>query len=134
MKLRELLYKAIVIDSNNFAKKIYHKVLVSIKTTRKITQKYIEFTEKYNNDNECKYVMINWTPYGAEKETHLKSSFEEYIDVDFENIKAMAINDYDIVLTNVFGNYMTPPPIEKRKPLHNMDIYWKNDIIKEIKK
>ena len=127
MNYRKLLYKSIVINSDNFIKKIYHKIignLINIKNTRIITNKYIEFSEKYNDTNDTN-VMINWTPYGAEKETHSISNFDNYIDVNFENINAMIIEDYDMVLKRVFGDYMTPPPLEKQVPQHNMKIYWK---------
>lgn len=127
MKIRKQLYKAIQIDSKNFFKKIFHKFfgnLITIKTTRKITKKYIKYTEKYNN-RKCKNVMINWTPYGAERETHLKTSFDSYIDAKFENIKVMIIKDYNRVLTNIFGDYMTPPPKEKQKSEHNLEAFWK---------
>ena len=36
----------------------------------------------------------------------------------FENIEVCMPNNYDAYLTRVYGDYMTPPPIEKR-PSHN---------------
>ena len=33
----------------------------------------------------------------------------------FENIEVCMPNNYDAYLTRVYGDYMTPPPIEKRQ-------------------
>lgn len=44
--------------------------------------------------------------------------FENIIDMPFENEKFMAISCYDTFLTKVYGDYMTPPPLEQRHPYH----------------
>jgi lipopolysaccharide cholinephosphotransferase len=42
----------------------------------------------------------------------------EYIDVAFEDTQLMAMAGYDYYLTKNFGDYMTPPPIDKQIPEH----------------
>ena len=37
----------------------------------------------------------------------------------------MATKKYDEVLTRYFGDYMTPPPVEKRIN-HGFDAYWRD--------
>lgn len=42
----------------------------------------------------------------------------DYIELDFENKKFMAISGYDEYLTIGYGDYMVPPPEKERKPQH----------------
>ena len=44
-----------------------------------------------------------------------KSSFDKIIKIDFEGKKYFAPKDYDGYLTSMYGDYMTPPPIDDRK-------------------
>ncbi|MBQ0106030.1 MAG: LicD family protein [Armatimonadetes bacterium] len=46
--------------------------------------------------------------------TFEKELFEESIEWDFEGHKIMIPKEYDRLLTKMFGDYMTPPPPEKR--------------------
>ena len=53
-------------------------------------------------------------------------AFSEYFDVDFEGYKLKAIKGYDTLLTKYYGDYMTPPPPEKRVPCHSdHHFYWR---------
>ena len=45
-----------------------------------------------------------------------KEWFEEYVMVPFENIEVRLPKYYHEYLTYMYGDYMTPPPVEKRKP------------------
>ncbi|MBR1792254.1 MAG: LicD family protein [Bacteroidales bacterium] len=51
--------------------------------------------------------------------------FSELIDVEFEGHTYLATAMYDKYLTQIYGDYMTPPPEEKRHPYHNHKYYWK---------
>ncbi len=51
---------------------------------------------------------------------------DHLVDVIFEGQKYKAINNYDIYLRNLFGNYMELPPENKRVPIHGMVAYWKD--------
>lgn len=48
-----------------------------------------------------------------------------HIDLPFEDRNYMAIKDYDIYLTNLFGDYMQLPPKEKQVSHHGFKAYWK---------
>lgn len=41
--------------------------------------------------------------------------FDTYVDIEFEGNRFLAIKEYDRYLTELFGDYMKLPPIEKRK-------------------
>lgn len=49
----------------------------------------------------------------------------EHIYLPFEDKEYMAIKDYDIYLTHLYGNYMELPPKEKQVTHHGFDAYWK---------
>ena len=57
--------------------------------------------------------------------TGRKSLFDELVDMPFENRTYKAFKDYDEYLSSVFGNYMTPPPLDKRVSFHTFDAYWR---------
>ena len=57
---------------------------------------------------------------------HEKDLFDTIVDLPFEGHSFKALSGYDAYLTNVYGDYMTPPPPEKRHPLHSRNkYYWK---------
>lgn len=54
-----------------------------------------------------------------------KSFLDEYVDVDFEGEKFKAIKEYDAWLTNMYGDYMTPPPDGQKTSPHVLgNVYW----------
>lgn len=77
---------------------------------------------KYLNYS-CDYIVSNWPVYDMNKEIQEKKNIKEYIDADFEGIKAMIFKNYDNILKNTFGDYMKLPPEDKRIN-HNMEVYW----------
>lgn len=67
---------------------------------------------------QCEYVgnlLGNW----HEKEIVKREWFDIPVLLDFENIKIFAPKESDKYLTNVYGDYMTPPPPEKQKTHHD---------------
>lgn len=54
------------------------------------------------------------------------SAFKEYIRVPFEDYDVNIIAGYDIVLTSMYGDYMTPPPPEKQVLTHDAERYYCN--------
>ena len=51
--------------------------------------------------------------------------FDDYVDLDFEGVKAMATAKYDYILRFEYGDYMKLPPEEERIPKHGFKAYWK---------
>ena len=78
---------------------------------------------KYDNI-PSEYVLSNWPVYAYENEYQLQKNIIEYIDVPFENIKAMVFKNYDNVLKNLYGNYTKMPPKEQRIS-HGLEAYWR---------
>ena len=55
------------------------------------------------------------------KASHKKEWFEEKLLVDFDGYKFFSPKGYDGYLTNLYGDYMTPPPPKERQT-HNIEI------------
>jgi len=72
--------------------------------------------------NSSPFAGVILGSYG-EKEVVKKSVFDEYIELPFEGVKFPAIKDYDTYLSAIYGDYMTPPPVEKRVSHHLYDSY-----------
>ena len=101
-------------NKNILSKIIGYKNLIRIK--EKIESKYDLQTTKY--------VLSNWPIYSIDQEYQLSKNIKEYIDVPFEDIKAMIFKNYDEILKTTFGNYMKLPPEEKRKT-HGLEAHWR---------
>ena len=52
-----------------------------------------------------------------------KEVYDDYVLVDFEGHKFKAPIGYDTLLTNIYGDYMTPPPEDKRASAHGTKAY-----------
>ena len=52
--------------------------------------------------------------FNMKKEAMDANIFKEIIKVPFENIEVNIMKDYDTYLHNIYGDYMTPPPVEKQ--------------------
>lgn len=109
---------------------LYHLIPCSIvhKVKNSITKKY---NDKNTKNVLCLMMPVKGIPYGFPREL-----FSEYIDVDFEDIKVMAIAGYDKYLRMKYGDYMTLPPVDKQKGVMDavcyefVDVTYE-DIIKE---
>lgn len=64
--------------------------------------------------------------YGYVNEHVPTRVYENFCELEFEGRKLMAVSDYDLLLTNTYGNYMQPPPPNKQRSRHYMRIYKKD--------
>lgn len=62
---------------------------------------------------------------GEEKEAMRKSDMESPILVEFMGEQFYTMRNYDKYLTNLYGDYMTPPPESERVSRHEIDVFWK---------
>lgn len=64
--------------------------------------------------------LLNYfTPYPMEKELLKSEWFEKQIRIPFENTTICIMEKYDEYLTQLFGDYMTLPPVEQRISHHD---------------
>lgn len=79
-----------------------------------------------HENEEAQFLFPYGGAYGNDKELVLADFFDELIEVPFEDKTFKLIKKYDVYLTELFGDYMTPPPPEKRQANHFLE---KNSII-----
>ena len=73
-----------------------------------------KLTNRYNAQNTSNVMCLMWPekncPYGYPREV-----FSDYVELEFEGKRYMAIQGYDLYLKYQYGDYMTLPPVEERK-------------------
>lgn len=84
---------------------------------KKVIMKIDKFLKKYSYD-EAKYIGFYSGAWG-EKEFWRKELFCSYREGVFENVKVRIPIGYDEILRQVYGDYMSLPPVEKQKSHHN---------------
>lgn len=77
---------------------------------------YSAISQWHGFSNVCRRLSIYNTIYAYMGQTFSDSIVSSYKYLNFENCKFMCISNYDEYLKNVYGDYMTPPPEDKRKP------------------
>lgn len=82
----------------------------------------INYCQIYNNKG---YNSMYETSIGFIGKKFNKSVFDDITDYAFEDRMYKGFNNYDEYLSNIYGDYMTPPPLEKRKSPHSFDFFWK---------
>lgn len=131
LRIWKLLFriKYVRVDSNQKMKKFalnFMKFILKPLSMKTITEKEMSIVLKQKKDN-AKFVGIP-AGYETPKENTIeKSVFENYVELDFENRKMMAIKDYDKWLKQIYGDYMQIPPEEKRCSPHSLgNVYWRD--------
>ncbi|MBQ9265046.1 MAG: LicD family protein [Clostridia bacterium] len=108
------------------------RLILSFSTKEKLINKFSLAAQKYNGTKtECVY------PQGNSKSGKFyldKECFSNLCEVKFENEMFPILNDYDIFLKTLYGDYMSLPPEEHRYNRHNIvEIVFPNNYI-EINK
>lgn len=79
----------------------------------------------HNNENSPMMSMLAFPIY-IDKDYSPKRVFDEVIDAPFEDTTFKIMKGYDEWLRIIYGDYMTPPPVEKQKRGHLVHkYYWK---------
>lgn len=80
-----------------------------------------ELRKRSFKNAECVGFMIG--PY-LTADQHKKEAFQSVRMLEFEGEKFAAPGDFDAVLSRIYGDYMTPPPENKRKSTHYYKAYY----------
>ncbi len=94
---------------------------VGVKRIARMTEKHMQ---KYNGMRNANFVGCNYSPY-IMREFLPSEIVKPDTEVDFESKKYLSFKNWDIYLKRLFNDYMTLPPVEKRKT-HNVVAWWKN--------
>ena len=99
------------------------KIVLAPVSLKLLSNKINQIARKAGMPNDTKRACLVWG-YG-QREVMPSAIFDEYVDMPFEEATFMALKDYKTYLTNLFGDYMQLPPIEKRITHHEFVAYWK---------
>lgn len=89
-------------------------------------RKLLELAAEKPDFDEADYVCnVVWGIYGL-GERFRKDFFEDMVEVVFENHVFFALSSWDAYLTQIYGDYMTLPPKEKRTA-HGIEAWWRID-------
>ena len=91
---------------------------------RRLLNRYIISAKRYDYETSSKVGLIS--PHSRYNNRLDKSIFEKKTKVQFEDGNFWAPSDYNTFLTNIYGDYMTPPPVEKRNSTHIASYFWKD--------
>lgn len=90
-------------------------------------KRYIKLEEKWAQKykfEKCKYVGVI-VGSGGIRETLEREELEPAVTVEFEGEHFYTMANYETYLKNMYGDYMTPPPEEKRVSRHIIEVYKK---------
>lgn len=106
----------------NFILALSHMVL-SFYPTKRIIDSIVHHAKEFEGQETTKCGCFVWG-YGK-KEIHDTSDFSDYVSLEFEGVRFMALKGWHNYLTSLFGDYMQLPPIEERVSHHHFIAYWK---------
>ena len=85
-------------------------------------EKLESLKDTFKNEGEYVALMV----WDAPTVVYKKSYFDNKKLMPFEDIFVMVPEEYDKMLTSVYGDYMKLPPVEQRKASHDYILYKKN--------
>ena len=88
---------------------------------KKLVKYFKKFCLKFKNV-DTNYVGCVFTPYRT-RERFAKEWFKKDVLLEFEGKFYNAPSEYDKVLTQLYGDYMKLPPVEKRTH-HSIEAWW----------
>jgi len=103
---------------NNLQSIIIHLIArLSFKNSQQFLIECDSIAQKYGYETSP-YLGQYFSVYSLYKEMYPRDVFDETEIIDFEGIKVRCIKQRDKYLTIMYGDYMTPPPPEKRVTHH----------------
>lgn len=116
------------ISSHNSLNRNISVLLLNIRyffvNRRVLAEKINEYSQK-NTGKGYSRIFENTMGMSMKNNPMKKAIFNDICEIEFEHRKYMGFRNYDEYLTCAFGDYMTPPPIDKRVSTHAVDFYWK---------
>ena len=73
----------------------------------------VNYHLKYCGTNS-EYVFLLGGAYNWKKERHARATISEFSTLEFEGEQYPVPKNYDLFLSEQYGDYMTPPPVEKQ--------------------
>lgn len=110
----------------NFSIQKFIKLIVIYPFAKLFHNQFLSYRDNYfkkADKDKCKYMgSIAWPVYRG-KEVFEKEVFSSTIKVPFEKYEFEIFENYDIILKQIYGDYMKFPPEEQRVGHHYFDAY-----------
>lgn len=110
----------------NPVKRCCARLIAAFFNGKKVAEKITRIASAYKGQKTQKSGVAVWG-YGRDKERFDSDVYSERILMDFEGHQLYCSKQYDKILTQVYGDYMTPPPVEKRSSTHHFEAYYLED-------
>jgi lipopolysaccharide cholinephosphotransferase len=125
-KIRYIQIENVRMLATSFIKRILihiAQLLLKLYPARKLSAYFVSRMKEndYSTSNYAGLVLGNY----GKREKMRKALFTQPISIVFEGKKYPIVAAYDEYLTNLYGDYMTLPPVEKRISHHNISYHWK---------
>lgn len=101
--------------------------IVSVFFSKKGVLRILRWNEQRFENKKTKFSINLYSKYSMATETLKNEWLKEYVLTEFEGREYPIIKNYDEYLTHLYGDYMTPPPEDKRTADHL-------EIVKNMKK
>lgn len=100
-----------------FIYKIAKNTICKLISYEKVIGWYDQLLSQYNNETNRLSILNSTIPF-IKKYWCFKDNLDKIVWMDFENIKIPVPFKYKEMLTNMYGDFMEYPPIEKRGAWH----------------
>ena len=122
-RLNTMVYQKRV-NGENSARRIFRRLMFFLLKPMKPNRlaKYLNALSTEYKVEESEFVAVSIFGYGK-KEQFPVSVFSEFEDISFEQKQYRAIKNYDLYLSNLYGDYMTLPPVEQRQKKHGFRVF-----------
>ena len=103
------------------------KKLLFRKNINKLIEEYISCSLTHASDTQNHVGVLCVSVWWSDKNEYFPANMmDDYLEVAFEDTRFMIIKEYDYYLREIYGDYMTLPPVDKRKGHTVHKYYWKN--------
>lgn len=83
---------------------------------------YDRYLKSYGYEGAKRVAQVVWGPTKVMlRMKQTPDAYKQLIRLPFEDVEFKIIAAYDAFLTQQFGDYMTPPPVDERVPRHRFD-------------
>lgn len=114
-------------DDRSFIKRVVYNCgmfILKFIDRRKQLVKINKVAQSYSAIKDSTYSGAAATSIYGVKEIVESVWYKEIVEMEFEGKMYYAPKEYDKILTHFYGDYMTPPPIDKQITHHSFDAFW----------
>ena len=116
--MRKMMYSALGKNAEKqWGMRLWYSLLslIPIEAVQRIRLKEVNKLNGIHSDR----MSCEMFPTPSAKDGFDSSIFAKYMDIEFEGMRFMATQKADEYLTNSYGDYMSLPPVERRKGVMN---------------